>query len=129
MIVPLKPVAVDVAVMYSERFLKQHHRNFLLYRRTLRALSDHCDRDTLCREARRVRAEFEENKNETNPEQLDFLVDRAYFWLAKLRNGEPYKNIEYPGGTSYLRNPHLHPEIIKNHSKLTEHPELFYRQE
>lgn len=81
------------ASLFSERFLKQSQRNFLLYRRTLKFLADHCTREMLSVEARKVRAEFEEYADEKNQETIDFLIDRAYFWLNTHRHSEPYISI------------------------------------
>jgi sulfur relay (sulfurtransferase) complex TusBCD TusD component (DsrE family) len=78
------------AALFSERLLKPAQRNFLLYRRVLKFLADHNPRDDLCTEARKVRAEFEEHRHEKNQQNIDFLIDRAYFWLNQYRHPEPY---------------------------------------
>jgi hypothetical protein len=119
---------------------------FLLYRRALRELSNNLDRETLCIEARKVRAEFDEHRGEPDQGKVQFLIDRANFWLDQVRHSEPYVSKyhllcfvrcimmihtqlstvpNHPGGVAYLRNPQMELAYIKRHSSLTENPEQY----
>lgn len=47
-------------------------------------------RDEYNDEARKIREEFEEHKNETNPSKIEFLLQRAEYWLELVRTTAPY---------------------------------------
>lgn len=63
-----------------------------LYRRFLRdSLNWHIRRDTWRKDAVRIRAEFEVNRNVRNPRELANILNRAEEQLASRQHPDPYK--------------------------------------
>src|SRR4051812_42575653 len=86
----------------------------ILYRRALKSLKSFFTiYDEWFIEARKVRDEFDAHKNETDPDKIEFLYERAKFVID-----EEYKleqNIVLPdhfGGTAYMRVPPLSVDYI-----------------
>lgn len=70
-----------------------HHmrRVQALYKKTLKTLKD-ClaTRQFFVEEAGRIREEFEEHRNETDPGKIEFLIERAEYWIWALKDSSPY---------------------------------------
>lgn len=74
----------------TSQMTRRNVQVFLLYRRCLRELQNNVDRETLCVEARKVRNEFESYRGEQDQGKVQFLIDRANYWLDQVRHSEPY---------------------------------------
>ncbi|KAL4399343.1 mitochondrial respiratory chain complex I protein [Malassezia pachydermatis] len=94
------------------------HKQYVmgLYRRFLRdSLNWHIRRDTWRKDAVRIRAEFEVNRNVRNPRELANILNRAEEQLASRQHPDPYKPPTYVGGTKWERN--LPPRMFTDKEK------------
>jgi hypothetical protein len=89
----------------------------LLYRKCLKWVKvQGLPFELMCEEAQHVRDEFEKYRYETDPSKIQFLFDRAEYWLNELEPAIPYTIPNFPGGSSWLRNPQLDMDYVKSHS-------------
>ncbi|WVQ79392.1 hypothetical protein IAT38_001489 [Cryptococcus sp. DSM 104549] len=89
------------------------HRIYVksLYKRYLtNALDWYIRRDLWRYKALEIRAEFEANRDVTEPRALAVLLENAEKKLAKRIHPDPYRPPTAPGGTKWERN--LHPPIF-----------------
>ncbi|KDR84021.1 hypothetical protein GALMADRAFT_219847 [Galerina marginata CBS 339.88] len=83
------------------------HRLYVksLYKRYLKNALDWTIRRDLWRaEAQQIRAEFEYNRNVSNPRELAQILERAEAHLAKFKHPDPVIPPTAPGGTKWERN-------------------------
>ena len=76
-----------------------HHKKYVkeLYRRFLRdAQNWNVQRNLWRRETRRIRAEFEHNRNVRNPRELAGILEAAEEKLASHQHPDPYKRKSFP---------------------------------
>ncbi|WFD35178.1 hypothetical protein MCUN1_002028 [Malassezia cuniculi] len=93
---------------------KQYVTN--LYRRMLRnSLNWNVRRDLWRADAQRIRADFEHNRNVTNPRELAALLQRAEAHLENYAHPDPYKPPTYVEGTKWERN--LPPRLFTDEEK------------
>lgn len=93
----------------------------LLYRKSLKWLKlQRLPFPVMCEEAHHIRDEFEEYRNETDLSKIQFLYERAEYWLNELEYPIPYVIPDHLGGSSWLRNPQLDLDFVKSHSGIFE---------
>ncbi|BEI83992.1 hypothetical protein CcaverHIS002_0405960 [Cutaneotrichosporon cavernicola] len=83
------------------------HRLYVksLYRRYLNnALNWYIRRDLWRQKAIEIRAEFERNRNISEPRALAIVLEQAEARLAKDAHPDPYRPPLFPGGTKWERN-------------------------
>ncbi|KAJ7126372.1 hypothetical protein C8R43DRAFT_1028726 [Mycena crocata] len=83
------------------------HRQYVqsLYKRTLRNSLDWTIRRDVWRgKALEIRAQFEHNRNVTDPRQLAQIFEEAEARLAGWKHPDPYVAPTAPGGTKWERN-------------------------
>ncbi|KAF6762060.1 NDUFB9, NADH-ubiquinone oxidoreductase [Ephemerocybe angulata] len=83
------------------------HRLYVksLYRRKLKNALDWTIRRDIWRpQALQIRADFERNRNVSDPRALALIFDRAEAQLAANRHPDPYTYPTAPGGTKWERN-------------------------
>lgn len=91
----------------------------MLYRRTLKSVDTWIThRSLFMEEARKIRAEFEENRNVKDPVKASFLLDRGYYWLNEYPHPETYVLPWMLDGSMYLRSEPLPPEVVQRHSDI-----------
>lgn len=117
--VKISPVAFEARPAADLTSLAHRQRVCLLYRHSLKLVENYAVKRSLFNsEARRLRAEFDENKNITDPLKATFLVDRGFYWLNKYPHPEPYIYPWMPGGTLYMRCEPLPPHVVEAHSNI-----------
>ncbi|KAI9145075.1 hypothetical protein BKA69DRAFT_1122012 [Paraphysoderma sedebokerense] len=86
-----------------------------LYKRCLRSSLDWSVRRNIWRqEAMKIRYQFEENRNVTNPMLLEEIISETEKKLADFAHPEPYRFITSPSGSKYNRNPAVPKHIVEN---------------
>eukprot|EP01080_Neovahlkampfia_damariscottae_P006889 gene6889-11051_t len=91
----------------------------LLYRKCLKQLKHYIrENDLVCREAQKIRDEFDEHRNEVDPGKIDFLVKRTEFWLYEVQHPRPYIIPHDEGGTLFMRYVQMSDAMLKENSQL-----------
>ncbi|KAI7907032.1 uncharacterized protein BX663DRAFT_494591 [Cokeromyces recurvatus] len=89
-----------------------------LYKRSLKLSLDwYIQRDLWRQKALQIRARFDQNKNITNPKQIQALVQNTEKELQEWAHPDPYKLPMGPDGTKWERNlpPIVHGETVHHH--------------
>ncbi|CAI5470101.1 unnamed protein product [Closterium sp. Yama58-4] len=90
----------------------QQQRARQLYRRSLKnALSWAIFRDIYYDEADKIRAQFEANRQESDPDRIDRLLAAGEAKLKENQHPDPYLVPWVYGGSKYARNPPFPQEI------------------
>eukprot|EP01097_Dermamoeba_algensis_P010513 TRINITY_DN782_c0_g1_i8.p1 TRINITY_DN782_c0_g1~~TRINITY_DN782_c0_g1_i8.p1 ORF type:complete len:195 (+),score=24.68 TRINITY_DN782_c0_g1_i8:98-682(+) len=76
-----------------------------LYRQALRTSRDwNWDIQSWCKNARQIRAKFDQNKNITSPAAISLKIEEGLATLKSYQHPLPYANPTSPGGTKWERN-------------------------
>ncbi|KAI7880169.1 hypothetical protein K492DRAFT_162919 [Lichtheimia hyalospora FSU 10163] len=87
-----------------------------LYKRALKTSLDwYIQRDLWRQKALDIRAQFERNKNVSNPKEIQLLLKNAEKELQSWAHPDPYKPYLGPDGTKWERNlPPIMPENLQH---------------
>ena len=101
-------VFTEVAATFKTKLSLSHvQRVTRLYRRSLRELNSWAiDRDLFCREADKIRAQFDANKSlDPHGGLSQRLIREAEQKVYEFTHPDPYVKPYMPGGSKFMRNP------------------------
>lgn len=93
--------------------LENSRRAFVLYRKALKFIeSRYRRREGSLQKQMMLRNEFEENRHETDAQKIEFLFQRAEYWMEFVKtSAQPKIPIHSPGGSSFLRNSEMPKQV------------------
>lgn len=103
-------VFTEVANTFKTKLSLSHQQRVTrLYRRSLRELNSWAiDRELFCREAEKIRAQFDQNRSlDPHGGLSQRLVREAEEKVLSFTHPDPYTKPYMPGGSKFMRNPPL----------------------